>query len=138
MDQQTERNKATVRRFNEEVIQGNNRQSLENLMDSEFINRTAPTGADNGLEGMWNTFHNILHPAFPDLQVQILKQIAEDDLVTTHKIISGTHTGTLMGIAPTGKAVKIEVIDIVRVKNEKYLEHWGVNTLPSVIQQLKG
>jgi len=46
------------------------------------------------------------------------------------------HTGTLMGIPPTGEKVSINVIDIVRVRNGRYYEHWGVNTLPSLMTQL--
>ncbi|GLU57418.1 hypothetical protein Dfri01_68790 [Dyadobacter frigoris] len=86
---------------------------------------------------MINTFNNILRPAMPDMKVMIYEQVAEGDLVTTRKNISGTHTGTLLGLAPTGHRISIDVIDIVRIKNGKYLEHWGVNTLPEVLTELK-
>ncbi len=42
-----------------------------------------------------------------------------------------------MGIAATGARVAIDVIDIVRVRNGQYVEHWGVNTLPTVLDQLR-
>jgi len=29
------------------------------------------------------------------------------------------------------------VIDIVRLKNGKYIEHWGINTLQTVLSELK-
>ncbi len=69
--------------------------------------------------------------------MRIDDQIAEGDKVTTRKTISGKHTGTLFGVAATGKPVAIEVIDIVRVQDGRYVEHWGINTLPSVLAQLK-
>lgn len=131
-----ETNKAVVRQFNKEVIEEGNRESFDALMDQNFINQTAPTAA-NGAEGMWNTFTNILRPAFPDLRVEIYDQIAENDKVTTRKAIIGTHKGVLMGIEPTGKQIRIEVIDIVRLKNGKYVEHWGINTLQNLIMELK-
>jgi len=131
-----EQNKAIVRRFNKEVIVECNLESFNSLMDKEFINRTAPA-ASNGAEGMWHTFSLILKPAFPDLSVEIYDQVAEGDKVTTRKAIIGTHQGTLMGIPPTGKKIKIDVIDIVRLKDGRYLEHWGINTLQSVIAELK-
>jgi predicted ester cyclase len=71
------------------------------------------------------------------LGVTIHDQIAEGDKVTTRKTISGTHTGPFAGIAPTGKPVSIDVIDVVRVRNGQYVEHWGINTLPSVLAALK-
>ena len=131
-----EQNKVVVRRFNLEVIEQGNISSFQELMDPQFVNHAAPPGADNGPNGMLNTFNNVLRPAFPDLKVIIHDQVAEGDLVTTRKAITGTHTGTLLGIAPTGTAVTIDVIDMVRIHNGRYYEHWGVNTLPAVLQQL--
>ncbi len=136
MESQLEKNKTVVRRFNKEVIEEGRLDSFKELMDEGFINRTAPADANNGPEGMLNTFNNILRPAFPDMTVTIYEQVAEGDLVTTRKSITGTHTGILMGIPPTGRTVTINVIDIVRVRDGKYFEHWGINTLPAVMAQL--
>lgn len=57
-------------------------------------------------------------------------------MVTTRKTISGTQTGQLLGVPATGKAVSIEVIDMVRVKDGKYFEHWGITTLPELLATL--
>jgi predicted ester cyclase len=131
-----ERNKEVVRRFNKEVIEQGNPDSFKQLMDKDFINLTAPAAA-NGADGMWNTFSNILRPAFPDLTVEIHDQIAEGDKVVTRKSITGTHKGKLFDISPTGQQIRIDVIDIVRIKDGKYIEHWGINTLQTVLSELK-
>ncbi len=131
----SEENKAVVKRFNKEVIEEGNADSFEAIMDKDFINRTA-LPASNGADGMWYTFNNILRPAFPDLTVEIYDQVAENDKVTTRKAIIGKHTGVLMDIQPTGKKIRIDVIDIVRLRNGKYLEHWGINTLQAVMAEL--
>lgn len=132
----TEKNKAVVLRFNQEVIEEGKIQSFEELMDKDFINHSAPEGADQGPGGMIYTFNSILRPAFSDMKVIIHSQVAENDLVTTRKSITGTHTGTLFGIAPTGKQIEIDVIDIVKIRDGKYFEHWGLNTLPAVLAKL--
>ena len=131
-----EENKSVIRRFNKEVIEECNLNTFNALMHKEFINRTAPATA-NGADSMWHTFANILKPAFPDLAVEIYDQIAEDDKVTTRKAIIGTHQGVLMGIPPTLKKIRIDVIDIVRLRDGKCFEHWGLNTLQTVIAELK-
>lgn len=131
-----EKNKAVVRQFNREVIEQCNWETFKAIMHNDFINRTAPPTA-NGADGMWNTFNHILKPAFPDLKVEIYDQVAENDKVTTRKAIVGTHNGVLMGIEPTGKQIKIDVIDIVRLKDGKYIEHWGINNLQAVMMELK-
>ncbi|MBZ5857728.1 ester cyclase [Flavihumibacter profundi] len=131
-----EENKSVIRRFNKEVIEECNLDTFQALMHDEFINRTAPS-TNNRADGMWHTFKNILKPAFPDLTVEIYDQIAEDDKVTTRKAIIGTHQGVLMDIPPTFKKIRIDVIDIVRLRDGKYFEHWGLNTLQTVIAELK-
>jgi len=136
MENSLEQNKAVVRRFNKEVIEQGNPDSFAALMDDQFINHSAPAGMDNGPKGMQFFFETILRPAIPNVQVTIHDQVSEGDLVTTRKTISGTHTGELLGIAPTGREVSIDVIDMVRVKDGKYKDHWGITTLPSVIASL--
>ncbi|MCM8738938.1 ester cyclase [Azospirillum sp. A1-3] len=129
-------NKELVRRFNIEVIQNGNEAAFNALMAPDFINHAAPQGMPNGPESMWNTFQNILRPALSGLRVTIHDQIAEGDKVTTRKTISGVHSGTLAGIPATGRDVTIDVIDIVRVRDGKYAEHWGLNTLSNVLASL--
>jgi predicted ester cyclase len=137
MNTQLEKNKNVVTRFNKEVIENGNLEIFKELMHAKFINHSAPTGTDNTSQGMINTFNTILRPGMPDLKVAIHEQIAEGELVTTRKSITGTHTGILLEIPPTGKQINIEVIDIVRIKDGKYFEHWGINTFHAVLQQLK-
>jgi predicted ester cyclase len=129
--------KDVVRRFNLHVIERGDRAAFESLMLPAFVNRSAPPGAADGPDSMWNTFENILRPALSDLRVVIHDQVAEQDKVTTRKTIHGVHTGMLMGAAATGRAVAIDVIDIVRIEDGRYAEHWGVNTLPAVLARLR-
>jgi predicted ester cyclase len=64
-------------------------------------------------------------------------QVAEGDRVASRKRILGRHTGELLGAAATGRAVEIVVFDIVRLEGGKYLEHWGLNTIPLLARQLR-
>ena len=127
---------AVVRRFNLEVIEQGNAESFQELMSSDFINHSAPDGAQRGPEGMWATFDRVLRPAISGMSVIIEDQVCDGDKVATRKAITGTLTGALMGRAPTGAPIRIEVIDIVRVKDGRYVEHWGINTLGAVLAGL--
>ncbi|WP_454883891.1 ester cyclase [Sphingomonas oryzagri] len=129
--------KEIVRRFNDEVIAGGDRSAFEELMGPEFVNRSAPLGTPAGSESMWNTFQNILRPALEGLTVTIHDQVEEGDKVTTRKTISGAHVGPLLDVEATGKTVSIDVIDIVRVEDGRYVEHWGINTLPALLASLR-
>ena len=55
---------------------------------------------------------------------------------TTYKTYHGTHRGELFGIAPTGRKIQFETVDVMRVQNGKITEHWGVTNLFSLMQQL--
>jgi len=69
--------------------------------------------------------------------VEIYDQLAEDDRGTTRKAILGTQAGKLLGVEPTGRRIRIDVIDKVRIRNEKYAEHWGIHTLQTVLSELR-
>ncbi|MGF6572471.1 putative ester cyclase [Paraburkholderia sp. GAS333] len=128
--------KAVVKRFNYEVIRDGNRESFEALMAPDFVNWSAPSEATRGAETMWATFASVLRPAIAGLEVRIHEQLCDGDKVTTRKSISGKHVGTLLGAAATGENISIDVIDIVRIRDGQYVEHWGVNTLAAVVARL--
>ena len=128
--------KDVVRRFNREIIEQGSEAAYRALLPPTFVNRSAPPGFPAGPDGMRQMFEGALRPALADLRVEIHDQVVEGDKVTTRKTIHGTHRAPLFGIPATGRAIAIDVIDIVRVENGQYSEHWGVNTLPSVLAEL--
>jgi predicted ester cyclase len=136
-DSSLQKNQQTVLRFNTDVIENGSALVFKELMDPEFVDRTCPPGASADAAGFWYMFENILRPALPDLRVEIHDQVAEGDRVTTRKTLRGTHRGALLGIAPTLQRVAIDVIDIVRLRNGRYVEHWALNTLADVMAELK-
>ncbi|MFN8345614.1 MAG: ester cyclase [Spirosomataceae bacterium] len=132
----TEQNKAIVTRFNKEFIEAGNMQTFEEIIADDFINQTAPAGAPKGPEGVVYFFNYLLRPAFPDLKVTIHDQVAEGDRVTTRKSFYATHLGEFFGVPATHKPVVMEVIDIIRLRDGKFVEHWNVLDWQSVMAQL--
>lgn len=127
--------KQTVIRFNREVIERRNSNS-DAFFDPDFINHSAPPESDNGAAGVLFVFNEVLRPAIADLRVHIVHQTAENDLVSTFKRFVGTHQGELLGIQPSQGVIEIEVMDVVRIRDGRYLEHWGLTNLPDVLQSL--
>jgi predicted ester cyclase len=78
----------------------------------------------------------MMYTAFPDFQATLENLIAEDDRVVVHMLWTGTHQGEFMGIPPTGRRMSINVIDILRVADGKFVEHWGVSDMMGLMQQL--
>jgi anti-sigma B factor antagonist len=50
----------------------------------------------------------------PDLSYELLHVVAGGDLVAFHTLVSGTHTGTLFGLAPTGRRSRVRQMQIER------------------------
>src|SRR5678816_2537409 len=119
-----EQNKAIVVRFNKEFIEQNNENSFNELLSDNVVNHSAPAGMPNGKESFYFFLNNVLRAGFPNLKVDILEQVAEGEFVTTRKKIKATHTGNIFGIAPSNKEVEINIIEMVRIQDGKYAEHW--------------
>lgn len=132
-----EQNKATVTRFNKEFIEGGDMNVFYEIIAPDFVNQTAPQGVPKGPEGVMYFFNHFLKPAFPDLKVVIHDQVAEADKVTTRKSFHCTHTGEFFGVPATGKKVVMDVIDIIRLYDGKFVEHWNVLDWQSVMMQLQ-
>lgn len=132
-----EQNKEIVYRFNKEFIEQGNEQSFHEMIAPDFVNQTAPAGVPKGPEGVLFFFNQFLKPAFPDLKVEIYDQVAGDDKVATRKAFHATHKGEFLGIPASGKKVVMEVIDIVRLRDGKLIEHWNVLDMQSVLMQIK-
>lgn len=74
---------------------------------------------------------------FPSYELLAEKMIAEDDLVAVIGRFSGTHTGTFMGIPPTGKSFSNVPIHITyKVENGKIVDHWMLFDTADLMQQL--
>jgi predicted ester cyclase len=133
MNSSTEQNKAVVARFNKEFIEQGNMESFKELVADDLFNHAAPAGMPTGPDGMIYFLQDILKKGFPDLKVKILDQVAEGDCVTSRKEFHATHTGNFMGIPPSNKKVVIEVMEMIRLRDGKYVEHWGMSNLPEIM-----
>jgi steroid delta-isomerase-like uncharacterized protein len=127
--------KAVVRRFVEDYQTGHDVSVAQELLADDFVDHSpfGPLSPDR--EGVLALF-GMLFGAFPDLRAEIHQQLAEGDDVITRKTFHGTHRGDFMGIPPTGAEVAFDVIDIVRVRDGKIVEHWNVVDAMALMTQL--
>jgi steroid delta-isomerase-like uncharacterized protein len=132
---QTERNKAVVRRFIEEVQNRKNMDLFDELNAPDFVNLSAPPGMPTDREGGKMFLGGFLN-AFPDSQITIDDMIAEGDRVVTKKTFTGTHTGEFGGIPATGNSVTLQYVDILRLRDGKIIEHWLCMDQLTFLQQL--
>jgi steroid delta-isomerase-like uncharacterized protein len=78
----------------------------------------------------------MMNSAFPDLRVDQADSVTEGDKVAFRWIMSGTHQGELMGIAPTGERIVVMGMDIVRIEDGEMLDYWGEFDVTGLLRQL--
>lgn len=131
-----EQNKALVRRLVEEVVNQGNMSVIDELFAPDFVeHEKLPPEIPPGREAPKIMF-TMLRSAFPDFRATIEHLIAEGDLVVVSMTWRGTQKGEFMGMPPTGKSISIEVIDIIRLAEGKFVEHWGIMDSMGMMQQL--
>jgi predicted ester cyclase len=130
-----EQNKALVRRFVEQGINGADTAVFDALVAEDVLDHCAPPGLPPGREG-WKQNRLMFKAAFPDGRWEIAEMIAEGDLVVMRAPFSGTHQGEFFGIPATGKRVTIGSIHICRVVGGLVVEHWGNSDDVGMLRQL--
>lgn len=133
--QDTETNKAIVRRLIDEAQTRGNLEVLDELLADDFIDHTPLEGLPGTREGVRMLF-TALRAAFPDLRVEISEQVAEAEKVVTRKTFRGTHGGAFLGLPPTGSNVRFEVVDILTIRDRKICEHRVVLDKLDLMRQL--
>jgi predicted ester cyclase len=91
----------------------------------------------SGLAAQIENFRGIFS-RMPDVQVRVEDRIIAGDKVVARMTLSATHTQPLQGIAPTGRRFTLRTIDIWRVENGKFAEHWDIVDFPGMLKQLRG
>lgn len=137
MHMSTESNKATMRRFYDEVMNNGNLELLSGLLASDFQEHSPLPDQRPGVEGLKEGLSSF-RKAFPDLHFEVEDLIAEGDQVVARVSYGGTHQGEFAGFPASGKKFKVMGIDIVSFNAEgKVVGHWsGDDAQLKMMQQL--
>jgi len=88
-----------------------------------------------GLQGVKEFFAGWL-AAFPDTVVMVEDAFVAGDKVVGRYTYRATQQGPFLGIPATGRPITMRSIDIWRVQNGMFVEHWDELNLLEVMQQL--
>jgi predicted ester cyclase len=131
-----EQNKAVVRRYLEEMVNGADYTVAEEIIAPDYVNHTAGGGIGSGHAGYVQGLR-ALHTAFPDWHVTVEEMIGEGDVVVDRFAIRATHSGSANGIPATGRPIATLGMHMWRVIDGKLVEGWYVtDALPQVFAAL--
>ena len=103
------------------------------VLDDDLVSHGA-LGDVHGPEGFVGVMLENVRGGFPDAHLELVSTIEEGDLVSFRLDGSGTHLGPFLGVAPTGRTVRIRGIHHVRVRAGRIVEHWqGPDVLAMLI-----
>ncbi len=123
----SEKNKALVRRWFDEVWNQGRADAIPELFAADGIAHGLSDDAANPLRGPagFLPFHAQFREAFPDIEVVVEDQIAEGDMVATRCSVRGKHGGDSLGFAATQAPVEFTGVTITRIKDGKIVEAWN-------------
>jgi steroid delta-isomerase-like uncharacterized protein len=124
---ETERNKALLRRWFDEVWNKQRPEAIDEMLAADAIVHGLSDDPENPLKGPagFKPFHETFRGAFPDVEVVVEDTIAEGDKVAARCSVRAKHVGDHLGIAASGAAVDFTGIAIVRVRDGKFVEAWN-------------
>jgi predicted ester cyclase len=129
-----EENKEIFRRHIEEIWNRGNLAAADELLHPRAVMPFTPE-VPPGPAGC-QAMAGMLRAAFSDFTVSVDDIVAADDLVAARTTISGTHTGDLFGIPPTGKPVRFEEMTVVKIADGRILARWSQSDQMTMMQQL--
>jgi predicted ester cyclase len=128
-----EKNKTLLLQLIEEGFNTGNLSIVDEIVAED--SKEHQRGSSDGTEGTKQVIET-LRSWFPDFEMNAEDLAAIGDKVWVRFVARGTNLGRFMGNPPTGKRVRIDVIDIVRFQDGKIVEHWGVPDQLGVMLQL--
>ena len=126
---------ATLRRLYD-LINAHDIDAFGALLADDFVEHEELPGGNPTRDGV-KDFFRMQIAGLPDLAMTVEDVVDGGDKVVARVRFTGTHTGELMGMPATGRAVDVQVIDIMRFADDGLVhEHWGVFDQMAMMQQL--
>jgi len=116
-----------------EMINTHDPDAVDRLVAEDYVNHNAFVA--DGREAN-RQFWTVFFAGLPDVRVTMEDLVVSGDRVVGRFVYRGTHTGDLMGIPASGKPVEMRSIDIWRMQDGMFVEHWDELNLLQVFQQI--
>jgi predicted ester cyclase len=116
-------NEALIRRMFDEIINAGNIDLADEVFDPGFVDH-GPMGEMRGIDA-FKELVSMWRAAVPDVHCAVENWFESGDMAAWNIRVTGTHTGSMMGIAPTGKRFEYVTPNIGRFAGGKAVEHWA-------------
>ena len=105
------------------AISSGDLDAVNGLLDPDLVSHGA-LGDVQGPAGFVEIMVANVRNAYPDVEVAAVGLIQHGDMISWRIEGAGTHSGPFLGLAATGKRIRIKGIHQARIKDGKLVEHW--------------
>jgi steroid delta-isomerase-like uncharacterized protein len=130
-----ETNKKVIRRYYEELWNAWNFDKAAELLSAEIVFRGSLGTETQGREAFCEYMREVRR-AFQDFHNSIVDLIAEGDEVVARLKYTGTHSGELFGIAPTGRQIAYQGAAFFQISDGLVTKGWVLGDLLSLLKSL--
>jgi steroid delta-isomerase-like uncharacterized protein len=101
-----------------------NQRKIDLIDEKMFDKNVTLVASPKNIVGInaFAAYYNNFLTGFSDIKFTVVDAFGQDDRIVKHWRFEGKHTGEFFGIPATGKAVNVEGVTLVRMKNGKILQ----------------
>jgi predicted ester cyclase len=132
-----EQNRGLVSRYVNEFKNEQKFQVFPRLFSSRFTHHFDFAGQPGTAASFVNVGVNLLD-GFPDVHVDLVHLVAQDDLVLEHNLVTASHKGAWAGFQQTDRHVTWREAHVYRIANGRIVENWPAVNFERLARQLSG
>jgi len=130
-------NEEEHKRITREFIEGLNnkdRTAMLRLIDEDYTFHNFQ-GTFKGADEFYDSLQ-VMFDAFPDLNIHVEDQVADDTKVVNRVRLTGTHKGEFAGVPATDKHIDASAMAMYRFKGDKISELWAIWDVMTMVTQM--
>ena len=109
--------------------------AFEDIFHPDYVSHTSPPGMEPGVDQA-HSLRAWLMSTFSDVEYRLEQIVSDGELVAARTRLSATHSGSGLGMEPTGRRFDAEQMHFIRIADGRIAEHWGVRDDAGMMRQL--
>ena len=132
----SEQSRALMRRITEEIWDHGRLDLIDELIAEDFVDHLELPGLEGSGRARYRASVEMTRAALSDFRNPLDAVVAEGDVAVSWGHMTGTHDSDGWGFPPTGKTIDTPVVGMLRFRDGRAVERWGVTDTMTMLQQL--
>ncbi|MFO1310595.1 MAG: ester cyclase [Burkholderiales bacterium] len=129
-------NRELVIRYFEEVWNQGKLDVLDELIAGDYVNHSSSTPNPRPGPADLKPIVAEMRRGIAALKYEILDMVVGPDKVAVYVRMTGTHSGTLFGMKPSGGRIDVRQMQFERIEDGRIVEHWRLTDDLSLMKQM--